>query len=285
METKKHGAEIDRKISPGIYTKLYKLFEEKKWEVSQECTASTFERYCRTLCLLDDKQQSFLLDLSKDFLHIPFTDYISNLVPAINNLISDFPHCKNIYFTCCLPEKDIGKIKSQTFVFYLFKGGTLNQKTDFKNKKHLAVEDISIYKKKSFEDEIIVLVDDFIGTGKTASDAIDYVRKELPQLKDNSKIIIMTIVALEQGINFLSKSGVKTYAAHVVKKGITDKYTGSLLKEATDCMNGIEKKIPHLKPDYKFGYKQSEALVSMERCPNNTFPIYWLTKDDAPYGR
>ena len=33
-----------------------------------------------------------------------------------------------------------------------------------------------------------------------------------------------------------------------------------------------------------FGYGQSEALVCMERCPNNTFPIYWLPKK-APYAR
>lgn len=42
-------------------------------------------------------------------------------------------------------------------------------------------------------------------------------------------------------------------------------------------MHSIEK-IIKVNNQNIFGYSQSEALVCMERCPNNTFPIYWLPK-------
>ena len=31
------------------------------------------------------------------------------------------------------------------------------------------------------------------------------------------------------------------------------------------------------KEKYHFGYAQSEALVKLERTPNNTFPVYWFS--------
>lgn len=44
--------------------------------------------------------------------------------------------------------------------------------------------------------------------------------------------------------------------------------------------------------DYSFGYKESEALVTMTRTPNNTFPLYWFeakldknNKWQAPFPR
>ena len=40
-------------------------------------------------------------------------------------------------------------------------------------------------------------------------------------------------------------------------------------------MSSIETSIG-VTEDYRLGYASSEALVSMIRTPNNTFPIYWF---------
>ena len=50
-------------------------------------------------------------------------------------------------------------------------------------------------------------------------------------------------------------------------------------------MNHFKEKAMKTKSEFHFGYGESEALVCMERCPNNTFPIYWATKKLAPYER
>lgn len=87
------------------------------------------------------------------------------------------------------------------------------------------------------------------------------------------------------GIEFLSKLGIKVYATHKVRKGISDNYIGESLAKALEQMSEIENRLKKLKSEFRFGYGKSEALVCMERCPNNTFPIYWYTKNDAPYER
>ncbi len=51
-------------------------------------------------------------------------------------------------------------------------------------------------------------------------------------------------------------------------------------------MESIEKKIkPH--KNEKLGFKSSEALITLIRTPNNTFPVFWKQKKDriAPFPR
>ena len=96
---------------------------------------------------------------------------------------------------------------------------------------------------------------------------------------------MFSIVALRNGLERLDKIGVKTYFAIERQKAISEEMKEADRDIAIAIMQSIEGKLKNLKDDYKFGYKGSEALVSMERCPNNSFPIYWLTKNIAPYER
>jgi hypothetical protein len=75
------------------------------------------------------------------------------------------------------------------------------------------------------------------------------------------------------------------YVAEEYGRGISDYYKGKRLDTAREMMTQIESGLKELDDEFRFGYKQSEGLVCMERCPNNTFLIYWLTKHDAPYER
>ena len=71
------------------------------------------------------------------------------------------------------------------------------------------------------------------------------------------------------------------------KKGISDKYSDTELSKKIKLMEHIEKNLD-IPDDYLFGYKKSEALVTMIRTPNNTFPVFWYNKkneDNAPFPR
>ena len=78
-------------------------------------------------------------------------------------------------------------------------------------------------------------------------------------------------------------------------KGMSEKYHGVELKDMIKLMEEIEEILGQdekFDRDYKFGYKSSEALVSLIRTPNNTFPIYWYNtkisnskKWNAPFPR
>lgn len=266
------------------YAKLKTLFEQQHWDINEELEISYFERYVRTLSRLKEDQQDFLIDLTSRFLHLPQAQYLGHLVRLVKQLRADHPD-ENLIFACCLPKEDIGKTKSSTTVLYQFRGSTI--KTQVNLGRHYIVETFTpkFVLNTNLTKSHFVLVDDFIGTGKTALGAIDYIHELYPNLTDNSKISVLSIVVMQQGKQNIETTGATVYASITCTRGITDYYTGAELIDAKNKMTAIEQTLKHLKPQYHFGYEQSEALVCMERCPNNTFPIYWYSKNNAPYER
>ena len=266
------------------YAKLKTLFEQQHWNIDEEQEFSFFERYVRTLSSLQEDQQDFLIDLTGRFLHLPQVQYLNHLVGLVKQLRADYPD-ENLIFACCLPKEDIGKAKSSTTVLYQFKGSTIQTQVDLG--KHYVVEKFTpeFVHATNLAKSHIILVDDFIGTGNTALGAIDYIHELYPALTDNCKISILSIVVMQQGKQAIEKTGATVYASIICKRGIADNYKGVALTDAQNKMTAIEQTLKGLKPQFHFGYGQSEALVCMERCPNNTFPIYWYTKKDAPYER
>ncbi len=266
------------------YAKLKTLFEQQHWDINEGMEISYFERYVRTLSSLQEDQQDFLIGLTGRFLHLPQSQYLNHLVGLVKHLRIDHPD-ENLIFACCLPKEDIGKIKSSTTVLYQFKGSTIQTLVELG--KHYIVEKFTpeFVQATNLAKSHIVLVDDFIGTGETALGAIKYIRELYPALTDNSKISILSIVVMQQGKQEIEKNGATLYASIIRTRGIADYYIGAALTDAQNKMNAIEQTLKGLMPQYHFGYGQTEALVCMERCPNNTFPIYWYTKKDAPYER
>ena len=134
-------------------------------------------------------------------------------------------------------------------------------------------------------DAMLVFVDDYIGTGETAMEAAKYLAKAQPRLTNWGNVCFLTIAAQKEGIKYLENHGYQVYVAEEYGRGISDYYKGKRLDTAREMMTQIESGLKELDDEFRFGYKQSEGLVCMERCPNNIFPIYWLTKHDAPYER
>lgn len=262
---------------------LRNLFDANQWEIEEGTEISFFDRYVRTLTGLKEHQQDFMLSLSKRFLHIPQSMYLENLVNPIKRLREIYPN-KTLIFAACLKKEDIGKIKSSTTVLYQLKGTTIKSKVNIG--KYIIVDELNAdtANRLNLSDAQIVLVDDFVGTGETASNAAAYVRELLPIVK-NEHICILSIVAMQNGRDALEYQGIKVFNRITCQRGISDYYSGQQLHSAKTEMEGIERTLRGLKPVFRFGFKQSEALVCMERCPNNTFPIYWLTKGVAPYER
>lgn len=272
-------------VDINILNMLKDLFEKQGWSIDEKSEISTFSRYYETLKLLDKEQQEFLIKISYNFIHIPAEYYIEYLLSPLKRLREDFQDL-NLIFVPCLPESDINKIKSSSIVVYQLKGTTIKSLinlspffvTDFSNTRLFSSVANS-------NNNIMVLVDDFIGTGETALGAVDYIHKLIPSFENNQHIVILSIIAMRSGIDVLESQNIKVYTNIICGRGISDKYTGEELVRAESIMRGIEKKIRKLDKKWEFGYKRSEALVCMERCPNNTFPIYWEMKKIAPYER
>ena len=268
----------------GQLEKLKALFNMKNWDIEENEVFSCFERYIRTLSRLQENQQNFILELTERFIHLPLEKYPKCLLEPVRQIRRDYS-ADNLLFASCVSKADIGKVKSGPVVLYQFKGSTLKSRVALGN--HSIIESFTpeIIKRIDLDHSHFVLVDDFIGTGESARGAIEYIRELFPVLVDNSRISILCIVAMKKGIDFIKSLGATVYTSSICERGISDFYSGDELVKAIETMQGIELSMKKLNPKFRFGYGQSEALVCMERCPNNTFPIYWYQKNDAPYER
>lgn len=287
MSKPKHNRElkVDRNVLPDSYMALINLFHNNEWDIQAE-DYGIFERYVRTIGSLESEQQRELfLELSKRFIHIPQCEYMNYIPNLVSTVIKDYPN-KTLCFTCCLPKDDIGKVKSAASVLYLIRGTSLKTRVDLRGVTYFCKDSINDYTEYNIADNehILILVDDFIGSGETALCAIDYVKEVIPEMS-NDNIVILSIAALQKGIDELAARNIKVYAHKKLNRGISDYYIGEEKERALDIMHQIECGPIKVKRRFALGYKQSEGLVSMERCPNNTFPIYWMKKNDAPYER
>lgn len=287
MPRPKHNRElkVDRNISPDSYMALIDLFQNNGWNIQAE-DYGVFERYVRTMgSLKSEQQRELFLELSKRFTHIPQCEYMNYIPNLVSTVIKDYPN-KTLCFTCCLPKDDIGKVKSAASVLYLIRGTSLKTRVDLRGVTYFCKYSINDYTEYNIanNEHILILVDDFIGSGETALCAIDYVKEVIPEMS-NDNIVVLSIAALQKGINELTARNIKVYTHIKLSRGISDYYVGEKKESALDIMHQIERGPIKVKRRFALGYKQSEGLISMERCPNNTFPIYWLRKNDAPYER
>jgi hypothetical protein len=140
-----------------------------------------------------------------------------------------------------------------------------------KNFKHYSDPDL-LKQHTNRKKSMILIVDDFIGTGNTAEDALKDYNLRL-RIEDDLPIVV-ALVAQEQGIQKLSKLGVSVVATIIRKRGISDNSEIVDKPRAIELMKTIERQLS-INSKYSLGYGRTEALVSMMRTPNNTFPIFW----------
>lgn len=267
-------------MSINTLAKLETLFISKSWEIDTKNGMSLYNRFCRTLLKFDLEEQLFLLELTQRFTKIKTDEYLPSFEELATVIRSDYPDSE-IIFAPCIPKADLGIIKSAHVTLYQM-GGTLYN-SDLRN---CWIEKNDIANKVEFINDktIIVLVDDFIGTGETALKAVEYVNEVAGAKISNDRIKVMAIVVQCTGKQALREASIQVYSKYEFGKGISDYFNGDKLINAKAKMQNIESKLK-VEKRFHFGYGNSEALVCMTRCPNNTFPVYWLGKNTAPYER
>lgn len=131
----------------------------------------------------------------------------------------------------------------------------------------------------------IIIIDEFIGSGKTLKSRINYLEKNIPGC---FKLKCCFIAGIKNTIDSLIEDGIDIYCPLQLDKGISEHYEGNKLTEAQNLMLDLELKLAqfiHKKDlyNYSFGYGGAEALYTMEGCngntPNSVFPIFWWLKD------
>ncbi|QXP72119.1 hypothetical protein H0I29_08665 [Polaribacter sp. R2A056_3_33] len=261
---------------------LKKLFIEKGWSGMDEFN-NFFENYCLFMERLDSHQHKLVRDLTADFLWLRSSDYYKHLKRTLLKL-EDYSYLNldTVYVVPLLAksDRDANKTKSSGTVAYACQNPLLKYSDLFVNTNFRIIDDLErlpdVNKLKGRKNPIL-LIDDFIGSGDTALEALN----EVLNIKgyDNETLFVASLVCQEMGLNVINDRGYKVLADIIRKRGISDKYKGEELDRNIKLMESIEKilELDHkFKAKYKFGYKSSEGLVTMTRTPNNTFPLYWF---------
>lgn len=266
-----------------LISRLRAIFNLHDWSVDQD---ETFDRFCQMLRTMNKEQQDCILELTRIFLRVDFQKYPFHIGRALSKInVNLLNNIDRIYVLPIRTEKDFGKQKSSTFVAYGLH--------DFKTNNLLYGKTINIIDTLSglprnfnLTPSLLLLVDDFIGTGETAEGCINYLKQTLGI--ELSKILILALVVQREGYERISGLGVEVVYSEIRQKGIADGFQPPLRQEFTDVMRAIEDKY-NFEAEIRFGYKQSEALVKMIRTPNNTFPVYWNSRTspefDPPFPR
>ena len=127
-------------------------------------------------------------------------------------------------------------------------------------------------------DATVIFADDYVGTGETALKALNAYEAE--QMKADDRAIAVCFVALRSGYNELSDRFRHVFASIVRDRGISDAPSITNKDAAREIMREIEDRLS-VEADYRFGYLGSEGLETMQRTPDNTFPIFWHAGADA----
>ena len=263
-------------LKPVVLSRLSDIFNKENW-TKLPMKYSYFDKICTMLKHFSDEEQDLLIDLTSRFLKIGISEYEYYLEQALGKLKKNlFKNCDRLYILPLLAPENFNKSKSSTHVHYLFRAPEIKNMLPIKNSDIIFIDNPdNIMIKKSIKNYKLLLVDDFVGTGDTAESAINYLKEKLNI--DSSKFIILSFIALDTGIKKLKSMGIEIYCKVSKSKGISDYYTASKLSSCILNMEDIEKYI-HVNTEFIFGYKKSEALVSLIRTPNNTFPVFWKFK-------
>jgi hypothetical protein len=266
---------MERKVEISDVTRLRKLFKKKKWyEKTNE--EFVFENFCILLDNLTKDQKELLHELSENYLWISASEYEA----TFNDIfISIYKHrlikCKTLYLIPVVKVSERAKIKSSDHCVYLIKG-ILNLNQNYTKIKTHLLDEFENIKKIKFQDdgsELVCFIDDFIGTGDTFKNCwLDLTVNNSSITINNS--VLASLIFQKEGFNYI-KNNIKIpiFYHEVRPKGISDHFTTPEKEEKIKIMKEIEKLV---KPgSFSFGYKASEALVTMIRTPNNTFPIFW----------
>lgn len=310
---------INHPIRPTDLLQINTIFKANGWGAYTSSTKkyTLANNYVERTKLIPQANRQLFYDLTKRFKRLDLLDLIPHLVDAYNNVDSALlANARKIYF---LALKDYissgqqrrnllmaGKFKS---LIQHFRDGpqdtkihgadllvNLFEKSEYRTMAHSSkfIFPSNFEKFKSHfkpKVDLLILIDDFTGTGDTAIKALKilYKKKRLgSKLFSEKNTIILNLLSQSEGVKMiLNDQRTKVFQKTALGKGITDHYPVSQIEIRLKEMKTIEKSVD-IDPRVSLGYGKSEALVSIcGKCPNNTFPVFWheTKKHAAPFPR
>ncbi len=224
---------------------------------------------------LSDDQFSLFANMLLRFKKIQFESYLYLLKKAALQIPNPIVSVSRFSVAPIVAPKDVGKSKSGIMLIYPFQHSIWPSMSNFRGNNINARTEASRVGGSTTESQFTIFIDDFIGTGKTALEFIENYR--ITREGYNEKIVICCIAAMKSGIKKLKELGIEIYYSILAETAIKDFTSYSDKDKVYRILDSIESRLI-ISDDYKRGYMESEALISLIRTPNNTLPMFWCSK-------
>lgn len=231
------------------------------------------ERFFNTISFLSEEERSLFYTLSKKFLSIKSGMFDEILYKSSNLFKNKLNNYSAIFVVPVLTEFEDENLKNKSghHMVFMMQSVFAEIFDDSINILYLqSPKGLEMYPDR--KNSIILFCDDFIGSGDQFYSSHCFY-KQFSNADDRCALI--SIAMLKSGYDKISELGVDIYTEYILKKGISDNDDIDNKNEALRIIDSIEGKL-RVDIDYRRGYKNSEALIAIDRrAPDNTFPIFW----------
>ncbi|QDA59992.1 phosphoribosyltransferase-like protein [Hymenobacter jejuensis] len=258
--------------------RLKEKFKSKGWD-EVDTHDFIFDNFCCLLSFLNEREKELLIELTEEYLWVRNNDYYSLLIYGFELIAKSNLSINKVYILAMISPDDRrkNKIKSANKVAYDCMDFTIGAKIPFFHNVDFQLIhniDSTLPNPRKMNNSIILMVDDYIGSGETALEALAELEAAKPFNKD--KIFILGLVAQQKGIDKIKDAGYNNVFCSVIKnRGITDRFPIPPREDYLKMMGDIETRMG-VEDDFRLGKGASEALVTMIKTPNNTFPVFWF---------
>lgn len=276
--------------------RLRRIFAQKQWPLfespdSPEYDFSSMEdqnlftNFSTILNKLSPVEIDLILTLTEDFDKIrleAMSIHFQRLIKQIPGPILE--SIEEVYVFPIVHVDDKNEVKSGHFISYNITHSYL--KPLLKNLKNRIKQYNSVDSLKHHfhrKNALIVGVDDFVGSAETANSFIDRYQAKR-QGNQTDTLILLAVAAMDDAVQAIRARKVHIYASLVKTKGIGQSAKITDKPFAYKVMDLIESALK-FESNCNYGYLKSEALISLVRTPDNTFPVYWADEHSDGTGR
>lgn len=280
---------MSKKVELDTLMRLFAIFVKKKW-TDIDGYDEVLSRFGELINDLKEEEIELIFDLTEKYHWLTYNEYHKFLRQLLIQLLDNSLSAKKkLYIFPIIKPTDEKKIKSGHAVMYMI-DSIKSSISGYKDIDFVLLKEFEELKEEKLTlngEDFLILVDDYVGTGKTLNSTILEINKN-ESIKDNYAILAVAIQ--QEAEDLLKYQKIKYYNYLSLSKGISGHFSSPELERRLEIMKKIENRIPKV-GKFRNGYEKSEALITLIRTPNNTFPIFWKNTNskgkeiEAPFQR
>lgn len=263
--------------------KINDVFKTQGWPIDEKNKSSLYHRFLQTYRQLNSAEQELFIKLSSMYRWVSLSEYQELIVRLMEQTIQRHygKKAQDVWIYPIKKKEHFETIKSADLVAYLCKAVQFQYSDILYKRKFHVLGSLNIVqeKKDKFKDRPLLILDDFIGSGKYVSDVIEELSKHGIS-KEN--IVVCSLFVSENGLKQVLDS-----ECHIEYIEQTQNMARGLSQQEKDLLEKIEDAL-NVEEQFRFGFGGSANLITLLRTPNNSLPLFWLDRGrshTAPFPR